>query len=183
MYLLQLVQALKFECTFDKTLDPNGSSLAQFLIDRATSDPILGTFFYWYVIVECEDLVCGKLYAKVAFHYIEALIRVSSTCALYYVSFISTSYHQSPEGYKRRIDMREQGKLMSKLTNLARDIRNMKEPRLKKVCTQLSKCCAYTHQKITCISRLTICERKLQIPRERFTNSKQLRCHWSLPNK
>lgn len=75
--MLQLVQALKFECTSDKTLDPNGSSLAQFLIDRATSDPILGTFFYWYVIVECEDLVCGKLYAKVAFHYIEALIRVS----------------------------------------------------------------------------------------------------------
>ncbi|KAK4513454.1 uncharacterized protein ATC70_005455 [Mucor velutinosus] len=114
LYLLQLVQALKFECTSDKTLDPNGSSLAQFLIDRATNDPILGTFFYWYVIVECEDLVCGKLYAKVAFHYIEALIR-------------------SPEGYKRRIDMREQGKLMSKLTNLARDVRNMKEPRLKKI--------------------------------------------------
>lgn len=29
--------------------------------------------------------------------------------------------------------MRQQGKLMSKLTNLARDVRNMKEPRLKKV--------------------------------------------------
>ncbi|GAN11171.1 phosphatidylinositol 3-kinase [Mucor ambiguus] len=114
LYLLQLVQALKFECTSDKTLDPNGSSLAQFLIDRATNDLILGTFFYWYVIVECEDLVCGKLYAKVAFHYIEALIR-------------------SPEGYKRRIDMREQGKLMSKLTILARDVRNIKEPRLKKI--------------------------------------------------
>ncbi|KAG1088157.1 hypothetical protein G6F42_020372 [Rhizopus arrhizus] len=112
LYLLQLVQALKFECTSDKTLDPNGSSLAQFLIDRATSDPILGTFFYWYVIVECEDLlhVCIK-----------------------FIDSIPTAYRQSPEGYKRRIDMRQQGKLMSKLTNLARDVRNMKEPRLKKI--------------------------------------------------
>lgn len=114
LYLLQLVQALKFECTSDKDLDPNGSSLAQFLIDRATSNPILGTYFYWYVIVECSDLVCGKLYAKVAFHYIEELIR-------------------RPEGYKRRDDMRRQGELIQDLSKLAQNIRIMKEPRLKKI--------------------------------------------------
>ncbi|CEP14473.1 hypothetical protein [Parasitella parasitica] len=114
LYLLQLVQALKFECTSDKTLDPNGSTLAQFLIDRASSNPILGTYFYWYVIVEIDDLVCGKLYAKVAFHFIEALI-------------------QSPEGYKRRNDMRSQGVLIENLTKLAQNIRAMKEPRVKKI--------------------------------------------------
>lgn len=49
LYLLQLVQALKFEYIDDKDPDPNNSSLVQFLIDRATSNPVLGTSLHWYV--------------------------------------------------------------------------------------------------------------------------------------
>jgi phosphatidylinositol 3-kinase len=47
LYLLQLVQALKFEYVDDKDPDPNNSSLVQFLIDRAISNPVLGTSLHW----------------------------------------------------------------------------------------------------------------------------------------
>lgn len=45
LYLLQLVQALKFEHIVDK--GPSDSSLVQFLIDRAIRNPILGNYLHW----------------------------------------------------------------------------------------------------------------------------------------
>lgn len=46
LYLLQLVQALKFENISDKS---SSSSLAEFLIERAIKNPILGNNFHWLV--------------------------------------------------------------------------------------------------------------------------------------
>lgn len=47
LYLLQLVEALKFE--------PQGKkSLAKFLIQRAVQNSALGNFFYWYLAVETD---------------------------------------------------------------------------------------------------------------------------------
>ncbi|KAI7904394.1 kinase-like domain-containing protein [Cokeromyces recurvatus] len=114
LYLLQLVQALKFEYTDDKDPDPNSSSLVQFLIDRAISNPILGTYLHWYVMVECADKVYGKLYAKVAYHYFQDLLEI-------------------PNGYNRRDGLRSQGELIAQLSKLAMEVRTMKEPRLKKI--------------------------------------------------
>lgn len=76
LYLLQLVQALKFEYFDSKDPDPNSSSLAQFLIDRAISNPVLGTYLHWYLMIEIEDKIYGTLYAKVAFHYFQDLLQV-----------------------------------------------------------------------------------------------------------
>src|SRR3982074_928165 len=73
LYLLQLVQALKFE---HKSSDPSkepttDSSLARFLIARVTQSFMLGNYFHWYLMVECDDKSPGqppeyrKLFAKV----------------------------------------------------------------------------------------------------------------------
>lgn len=56
LYLLQLVQALKYE----SLLNDNGDSLkeaplARFLIEKSVQSDKLGNFFYWYVKVENED--------------------------------------------------------------------------------------------------------------------------------
>ena len=56
LYLLQLVQALKYESllTSKETL-LSEAPLAQFLIERSVENGHLGNFFYWYVKVENED--------------------------------------------------------------------------------------------------------------------------------
>lgn len=50
LYLLQLVQALKFEHYNDKGMD-NDSSLERFLISRSYSNPVLGNYFHWQVFI------------------------------------------------------------------------------------------------------------------------------------
>ncbi|KAK6072696.1 phosphatidylinositol 3-kinase catalytic subunit [Seiridium cupressi] len=57
LYLLQLVQALKFEHVPTDTNEPTleSSSLAFFLISRAVENFTLATYFYWYLVVEYDD--------------------------------------------------------------------------------------------------------------------------------
>ena len=52
LYLLQLVQALKYEAAGEG----DDSSLARFLINRASSSFLLGNFFHWYLLVEISDM-------------------------------------------------------------------------------------------------------------------------------
>ena len=80
LYLLQLVQALKFE---KYETDEDGlpaTSLARFLIDRASANFILGNFLHWFLMVECEDTgpdpnaaINRKLFARVEYHFMVAL--------------------------------------------------------------------------------------------------------------
>ncbi|KAF7721959.1 Phosphatidylinositol (PI) 3-kinase [Apophysomyces ossiformis] len=114
LYLLQLVQALKFEHINDKAGSSYDSSLVQFLIDRAIRNPILGNYFHWYLMVECEDKVVGKMYAKLAYHYFKAILDV-------------------PNGHLRRDTLRQQGQLIEALSKLSKDVRAMKDVRTKKV--------------------------------------------------
>ena len=60
LYLLQLVQALKYE-SFDemtgakrRPAEPE-QDLASFLISRASNNSALANYFYWYLLTECED--------------------------------------------------------------------------------------------------------------------------------
>ncbi|KAI8980284.1 kinase-like domain-containing protein [Pilobolus umbonatus] len=114
LYLLQLVQALKFEHIHDKGPNSYDSSLVQFLIDRAVRNPVLGNYFHWYLMVECEDKIVGKMYAKVAFHYFKAILEV-------------------PHGYQRRDVLRRQGQLIHTLSKVSKEIRLSKDGRAKKV--------------------------------------------------
>ncbi|KGU37859.1 phosphatidylinositol 3-kinase VPS34 [Candida albicans P57055] len=95
LYLLQLVQALKYEaliyeksppfCERSDQIEDNTSStlkspLADFLIERAVENENLGNFFYWYVKVENEDQLNNphvdgpiKIYMDILNRYIELL--------------------------------------------------------------------------------------------------------------
>lgn len=55
LYLLQLVQALKYETPEELTSSLQNAPLAKFLIQRSVENVLLGNFFYWYVKVENED--------------------------------------------------------------------------------------------------------------------------------
>lgn len=83
LYLLQLVQALRFETQAEsrkrrKVVEESDSGLAQFLIERSVANPVLGTSFHWYLMIECDTRsAVGKAYAKVAFRFMQRLAEVS----------------------------------------------------------------------------------------------------------
>eukprot|EP00878_Enallax_costatus_P036478 GHUV01040968.1.p1 GENE.GHUV01040968.1~~GHUV01040968.1.p1 ORF type:complete len:502 (+),score=176.25 GHUV01040968.1:517-2022(+) len=52
-YLLQLVQALRFEAS-------DNSRLARFLVNRAARNPAFATFLHWYLFTEWEDQEFGS---------------------------------------------------------------------------------------------------------------------------
>jgi phosphatidylinositol 3-kinase len=90
LYLLQLVQALKFESitsdqkssrSANSAISQEDSGLADFLIERAIKNPVFGTRFNWYLMVEIEicveDKVTSKLYAKVGYRFQNKIAEVS----------------------------------------------------------------------------------------------------------
>lgn len=122
LYLLQLVQALKFE-----KMPPgfrNGSSqdssLARFLISRATKNLMLGNFLHWYLMVECDDRSPAqvkehrKLFAKVEFDFMTELLNL-------------------PEGAERRKTLLRQGELITVLSKISKEIRFSREDRPRKL--------------------------------------------------
>ena len=89
MYLLQLVQALKFDTpaasstrqrSRHSTILPSKTTdaltLEEFLIQRSVANPILGNNLYWYLMCEMEDEVAGKMFKKVAFNYMTRIAEV-----------------------------------------------------------------------------------------------------------
>ncbi|KAH9945474.1 atypical/PIKK/PI3K protein kinase [Epithele typhae] len=123
LYLLQLVQALKFESmtsdqrssrSITSALSYDDSGLADFLIGRAVRNPVLGNRFYWYLIVEVamEDKVMAKMYGRVIFKFMKIL---------------------EDKGDERRDLMRRQGELIETLSKRAKDLRTSKDPRPKKI--------------------------------------------------
>ncbi|KAI4221107.1 MAG: hypothetical protein L6R40_008655 [Gallowayella cf. fulva] len=118
LYLLQLVQALKFEkiSPEDSTQD---SSLAKFLISRATKNLMLGNYLHWYLMVECDDRSSDqskdhrKLFAKVEFDFMSELMQV-------------------PNGPERRKTLLRQGELITVLSKISKDVRFSREDRPRK---------------------------------------------------
>lgn len=122
LYLLQLVQALKFENIPNlKSREPNNDTtqscaLASFLISRAIQNPLLGNNFHWYLMVECEDRTSSshRTFAKVAYQFMKSLSEL-------------------PDGIERRDVFKRQAELVTKLQNISREIRNMRGDRGRKI--------------------------------------------------
>lgn len=84
LYLLQLVQALKFEhiSTESSQEATQDSSLARFLISRAANNFMLGNYFYWYLMVECDDNSLEQspeyrtIFRKVAYDFMTELVKL-----------------------------------------------------------------------------------------------------------
>lgn len=139
LYLLQLVQALKFEkiSSSDNPDDSSAqdSSLAQFLISRAIQSPILGNYLHWYLIVECDDRSPDqrkehrKLFAKVEFDFMNELMQVQG-------------------GPERRKTLLRQGELITVLSKISKEIRFSKEDRPRKL-QRLKKYLADTKNELT----------------------------------
>lgn len=120
LYLLQLVQALKFEkispeAEEDATQD---SSLANFLISRATNNFMLGNFLHWYLMVECDD-------------------RSPDTNAAHRKLFARIEYYFMAELEKEHPDQRKtllrQGELIAVLSKISKDLRFSRESRPHKI--------------------------------------------------
>lgn len=116
LYLLQLVQALKFEhispdSAQDATQD---SSLARFLITRATNNFMLGNYFHWYLMVECDDKSetqgpeYRKLFAKIEYDFMTELVK-------------------TPEGVETRKTLLRQAELIAILSRISGDIKESRE--------------------------------------------------------
>lgn len=122
LYLLQLVQALKFEPlqTTEDAVDETDASLASFLIARSAANLKLGNFLHWYLMVELDEEAPSqstenrKLYARVSYDFMREL-------------------ESSPEGQVRRKILRRQGELVFILSKISKDIRNQRGDRLKKI--------------------------------------------------
>ena len=87
LYLLQLLQALKFESNVNdqrslrmstNVISHDDSGLADFLIDRSVQNPVLGNRFHWYLMVEValEDKQVAKVYGKVWYKFMEKIKKV-----------------------------------------------------------------------------------------------------------
>ncbi|KAH0565539.1 hypothetical protein GP486_001072 [Trichoglossum hirsutum] len=122
LYLLQLVQALKFEKISPETTKDvaQDSSLANFLITRATSNAMLGNYLHWYLMVECDDRSPDqvkehrKLFARVEFNFMTELTK-------------------RPDGVERRKTLLRQGELITVLSKISKEIRFSREDRLRKI--------------------------------------------------
>ena len=122
LYLLQLVQALKFERISPEPQDgtTRDSSLANFLISRATNNLMLGNFLHWYLMVECDDRSPDqvkehrKLFAKVEFDFMTELMKM-------------------PGGPERRKTLLRQGELITVLSKISKEIRFSREDRPRKL--------------------------------------------------
>jgi phosphatidylinositol 3-kinase len=87
LYLLQLVQSLKFESAVSDqrtsrsaatAISYDDSGLADFLIARGVKNAILGNRLYWYLMVEValEDRVMAKMYGRVVFKFMNKILEV-----------------------------------------------------------------------------------------------------------
>jgi phosphatidylinositol 3-kinase len=115
-YLLQLVQALKYEAAGEG----DDSSLARFLISRAANSFSLGNFFHWYLMVEISDTSNDQapqhreLFAKVEYDFMFEL-------------------EKTPTGIQNRILLKRQGELLTILAKISKDIRFDRNSRPQKI--------------------------------------------------
>lgn len=106
LYLLQLVQALKYEAAGEG----DDSSLARFLINRASNSFLLGNFFHWYLMVEISDMSNDQapehrdLFAKVEYDFMFEL-------------------EKTPSGIEKRNTLKRQGELITILAKISKDVR------------------------------------------------------------
>ncbi|KAL5334366.1 kinase-like domain-containing protein [Aspergillus crustosus] len=120
LYLLQLVQALKYEDNIhgDAEIAAHDSSLANFLIARAANNFKLGSYLHWYLMVECDDAGPGtlsshrRLFARVEYYFMAELEQMHA---------------------ENRKTLLRQGEFIAVLSKISKDIRFARENRPLKI--------------------------------------------------
>ncbi|KAF2861567.1 phosphatidylinositol 3-kinase [Piedraia hortae CBS 480.64] len=119
-YLLQLVQAVKFDPPRESSDNASDPSLASFLIVRSAANLKLGNFLYWYLMVELDENNIHpsdgnrKLYARLSYDFMREL-------------------DATPKGRERRTLLRRQAELVTILSKISRDVQQSRGDRLKKI--------------------------------------------------
>jgi phosphatidylinositol 3-kinase len=138
LYLLQLVQALKYEAPGEG----DDSSLARFLVTRAANSFALGNFFHWYLMVEISDFSTDQepehrdLFAKIEYDF---MVELETT----------------PEGVETRNTFRRQGELLTVLAKISKDVRFGGGDRATKL-TRLKKALGDPKNELTNFERLPL---------------------------
>ncbi|KAL9935214.1 hypothetical protein V8E36_005562 [Tilletia maclaganii] len=88
--------------------------LTDFLISRASKNEELGNNFFWYLRVECEDKILGKLFRRIKAKFVEKL-------------------KESERGTTMLSVIKRQETLLAILTQRARELRMSKDQRPKKI--------------------------------------------------
>ncbi|KAJ2905997.1 uncharacterized protein MKZ38_003480 [Zalerion maritima] len=122
LYLLQLVQALKFEhIQAESTQEANADlSLAHLLIQRGCDNFMLGNYLFWYLMVEVDDKS-----AEQSPEYREMYSRVS------YNFMVETERREG--GVELRRTLKRQAELNAVLGRIAKDIKEANLSNAKKV--------------------------------------------------
>eukprot|EP00873_Tetraselmis_striata_P009874 jgi/Tetstr1/430138/TSEL_019971.t1 len=124
-YLLQLVQALRYEAADE-------SKLAQFLIKRAIRNPVLGMHLHWYLFTEWEDQNFGPRASKVHEAFVQALI-------------------SEPQGYTMWDGIRHQIEMIAQLAHIIRELKTVrggaakKAERLQEMVSESGSCGELSH--------------------------------------
>ncbi|EPY50324.1 phosphatidylinositol 3-kinase Pik3 [Schizosaccharomyces cryophilus OY26] len=114
LYLLQLVQALRYDIPTGAGENPKPSPLASFLVSRAVSSPNIGNDLYWYLVVEIQDEPSNKLFSSVMFLFQQELSK-------------------STEGRAIRETLATQAKFIEKLLRLSKSVQAYRGTRIKKI--------------------------------------------------
>uniref|UniRef100_A0A182UDV9 Phosphatidylinositol 3-kinase catalytic subunit type 3 n=1 Tax=Anopheles melas TaxID=34690 RepID=A0A182UDV9_9DIPT len=108
LYLLQLVQALKYE-PFDESSCSSVNNLANFLVERACQNPTLANYLYWYLTIECEDERSSKKDLKISKMYSNVLRM-----------FLNCLYKGTPEMKATHAQLKEQQHFVDRLVTLVK---------------------------------------------------------------
>lgn len=65
MFLLQLVQSIKFEHSIYEKIED--SPLVKLILTRSVTNQLLRNHLYWFLLIECETIAFEKVYAKVIY--------------------------------------------------------------------------------------------------------------------
>lgn len=141
LYLLQLVQALKFESAASdqrssrsttSAISYDDSGLSDFLITRGVKNHVLGNRLYWYLMVEValEDRTVAKMYGRVVFKFLSKIleVRISSFWSLtgYFMPFVVGRWQRTSRAHAKA---RNHGRDISKARKRHQDF---KRPSAKK---------------------------------------------------
>lgn len=148
LYLLQLVQALRFEKSSSysspstssllnsyqhEAPKSKSSSLAKFLISRAVKNPILGNYFFWYVTVESQEKGAPSIFKNVLNQFQKALKTQEKLNLAATVAEFGGSEETASNNSTFLSILENQIEFINKLLKVATQVKGSKDPRPKKI--------------------------------------------------
>ncbi|EEB05119.1 phosphatidylinositol 3-kinase Pik3 [Schizosaccharomyces japonicus yFS275] len=114
LYLLQLVQALRYENTEKQSENDPDNSLSSFLVSRAANSKNICNYLYWYLLVEIEDSPKNLIFSEVMFAF-------------------QSNLSKTPAGLQTRDVLAKQASLIENLLKISKAIQAYRGTRKKKI--------------------------------------------------